>query len=184
MSTGATCARRPTIALIGIRGCGKTTVGRQLATILGGDLLDTDARIVQLAGKSIAAIFVEEGEAGFRRREREVISRISADPPAVVSVGGGAVLDDHNVETLRRTATVVWLTAPVETLWERIRGDETTAASRPPLTDRPGLKELEHLLSARASVYARAADFTVDTTGRTPLQVAEVILKELDTGTH
>ena len=73
---------------------------------------------------------------------------------------------------------MVWLTAPPDVLWQRISADEAAAASRPPLTDRPGLKELEHLLAVRSPAYQRAADLVVDTTGRTPRQVAEAILEK------
>ena len=176
MTTDGTQRLRATIALIGLRGCGKSTVGRQLAELLGGECVDTDEVLVRLAGKSVAAIFADEGEAGFRRREREVIAQIVAAPPKVVSVGGGAVLDERNVEALRRVATLVWLTAPVEVLWQRVSADRNTVTSRPALTDRPGLKELEHLLAVRSAVYRRAADLIVDTAGRTPFQATEAIV--------
>jgi shikimate kinase/GNAT superfamily N-acetyltransferase len=170
---------KPTIALIGLRGCGKSMVGRQLAELRGGECVDTDEVVVRLAGKSVAAIFADEGEAGFRRRERKVIAQVVAAPPTVVSVGGGAVLDERNVEALRRVATLVWLTAPVEVLWQRVSADRNTATSRPSLTDRPGLKELEHLLAVRSAAYQRAADLVMDTAGRTPSQVAEEVNKRL-----
>lgn len=167
------------IALIGLRGCGKSTVGRKLAELIGGDCLDTDEFIVQQAGKSISTIFGEEGEAGFRRREREAIAHVSANPPAVISVGGGAVLDEENVRVLEKAAVLVWLTAPADVLWRRVASDQATADSRPPLTDRGGREELEHLLAMRAPFYKQAADIVIDTQRSTPLEVAREIAARL-----
>ncbi|MDO8629388.1 MAG: type I 3-dehydroquinate dehydratase, partial [Phycisphaerales bacterium] len=104
------------VALVGFRGSGKTTVGRTLAEFLGGDCIDTDDLIVKAAGRTIADIFADEGEAGFRQREAEVIRWVVATPPAVLSVGGGAVLDERNVQALRSVAAIVWLTAPASVL--------------------------------------------------------------------
>lgn len=176
MTTGGAQHKRRCIALIGLRGSGKTTVGRQLADLLDGKCVDTDDLVVEQAGQSIAAIFAQEGEAGFRRREREAIKGLLATPPAVISVGGGAVLDERNVEALRRVATLVWLTAPPDVLWQRILSDRAGSESRPPLTDRIGRDEIEHLLAQRSPLYEQAADVAVDTTRRTPREVAEAII--------
>ncbi len=170
---------KPCVALIGLRGCGKSTVGRKLAELIGGDCVDTDDFIVQQAGKSISAIFHEEGEAGFRQREREAIAHVSANPPAVISVGGGAVLDEENVRVLKKAAVLVWLTAPAEVLWRRIASDQATADSRPPLTDRGAREELEHLLLERGPLYEQAADIVIDTQQSTPLEVARAIAATL-----
>lgn len=169
----------PSVALIGLRGSGKTAVGRELATLTGREHVDTDDVIVRQAGRSIADIFEAEGEAGFRRREREIIARVVQGPPTVLSVGGGAILDEENVRLLRGAATIVWLTAPVDVLWERIANDTATASARPALTDRSGIEELEHLLSERAPCYRRAADLAVDTTGGRPREVATQIAARL-----
>jgi shikimate kinase len=160
------------IALIGFRGCGKTTVGREIAKLIGGTHVDTDEVIAERAGHLIADIFETEGEAGFRRREADVVAQVFASPPDVVSVGGGAVLDEANIATIRAAATVVWLTAPPEVLFERISADPSTDATRPPLTDRPGLDEVKRLLAERNPLYARMADHMVDTSGRAPDEVA------------
>ena len=81
--------RKRSIALIGCRGSGKTTVGRALAARHGGTYVDTDETISERTGKSIATIFAEEGEGGFRRREHEAIARVVSAAPTVISVGGG-----------------------------------------------------------------------------------------------
>ncbi len=151
------------IALIGLRGSGKSTVGRALAELTGRSHIDTDELIVRRTGRSIAEIFAEEGESGFRRHEREVIAQVVANPPGIISVGGGAILDRQNVELLRGVAWIVWLTAPPEVLAARVCLDPRTAASRPPLTDHPGEDEIRRLLAERSACYERAADAIVDT---------------------
>jgi len=180
MTSRDTCARRGSIALIGLRGSGKTTVGRELAALLGGLCVDTDDLVVRHSGKSIDAIFEEEGEDGFRRRERDAVTRIITDPPAVISLGGGAVLDEENVRALRRVATLVWLTAPVEVLRQRIASDETSSESRPALTGLSGPEEVERLLRERSAFYERAADLVIDTSGNMPRAIARAVLTEID----
>lgn len=176
MSGEPTGSRRRTIALIGLRGSGKTTVGRILAGLLGGECIDADEVIQRESKLSISNIFEREGEEGFRRREREVIAKIASSPPAVVSVGGGAVLDEANAQVLASIATVVWLTAPAQVLWERISADPSSAGSRPSLTDLSGVAELEQLATQRHASYERAADLAVDTEGLSQSQVAQTIL--------
>ncbi|UCC31193.1 MAG: shikimate kinase [Phycisphaerales bacterium] len=171
---------KPSIALIGLRGCGKSAVGRELADLLGGECVDTDELIVERAGKSIAAIFAEEGEAGFRCREREAIKHAVANAPSVIPVGGGAIVDENNVRMLRQVATLVWLTAPPDVLWQRIASDEASKRYRPSLTDRAGPEEVEHLLAERSPLYERAADLIIDTTQSTPRAVAEAIAAQLN----
>lgn len=172
-------SEKRSIALIGLRGSGKSTVGRELASLLSGQCVDTDRLVVETAGKSIARIFEEEGEAGFRRRERDAIMQAVTTPPAVISVGGGAVLLEQNVRALRQVATIVWLTAPVDVLWKRICTDTTAADSRPPLTEHVGRAELEMLESERSHIYEDAADLNVDTSNRTIQEVAHAIATAL-----
>ena len=176
-------ADRPiSVSLIGMRGSGKTSVGRILATRLGAAFIDTDELIVRSAGRSIAEIFAQDGEAEFRRLEREVIASLDVHPPTVISVGGGAVLHRENVEALRQQTTVVWLTAPPDVLCSRIRSDGGTAGSRPPLTALDGVEELQRVLAERESLYETAADHAVSTVERSPGEVAEEILTELGLG--
>jgi shikimate kinase len=97
----------------------------------------------------------------------------------VISVGGGAVLSDQSVRALRHVATIVWLTAPIDVLWERISADTTAADSRPPLTEHSGRAELEVLESERLPMYEDVADLTVDTSNRTIREVAQAIATAL-----
>jgi 3-dehydroquinate dehydratase/shikimate dehydrogenase len=173
-SRGVAC-----LALIGMRGSGKTTVGRELGRLLGGTHVDTDEVIVQRAGRSIADIFATEGEAGFRRRESDVLREVLQSPPDVVSVGGGAVLDPDHVRLLRVAAEVVWLTASPDVLWQRIYNDPKTRQSRPALTGLAEVEELRQILQERRSLYERAADAVIDTTDRSPAQLAQDILKAI-----
>ncbi len=170
---------KPSIVLIGLRGCGKSSVGRRLSELVGGKYVDTDTLIAEQAGKSIAAMFEEEGEAGFRRREREMIARVASDQPAVMSVGGGAVLDARNTELLRVAGSLIWLTAPAEVLWERIQADPSTTGTRPALTRMSGLDEVEHLLGERKPFYESAADLAVETANRDPDNIAKEIIQRL-----
>ncbi len=167
--------RRLTIALVGMRGSGKTTVGRELATLLGGECIDTDDVIVRKTVKTIATIFSEVGENGFRQLEREVIDRLSQSAPAVLAVGGGAVLDPVNIERLRRVATLVWLKASPEVLWQRISNDPRSMENRPALTEHRGEDELRRVLAQREKVYRAVADLQVATEKRSPREVAVII---------
>lgn len=162
----------PCIVLIGMRGAGKTSVGRELARQLGVRFLDSDEEVSRVAGKSIAAIFAEEGEAGFRRRESQVIADIARKPPGVLSLGGGAVLVDANMMALQPLARFVWLTAPAEVLWDRISRDPATRSTRPPLSPLDGMAGLQAILDARKSVYRQWANLELSTAN---LGIDEVI---------
>lgn len=168
-----------TIALIGARGSGKTAVGKALASLLGGDHVDTDDLVVARAGKSIAAIFADHGEAAFRVLEVAAIVRAVSLAPSVISVGGGAVVDQTNTARLRAIATVVWLTAPPEDLNRRIQADARNVDARPPLTERCGIDETRELLAERTPSYEYAANMTVDTTDKMPETVAAEIVQRM-----
>jgi len=181
MTRASRHAEKPSVALIGFRGCGKSTVGRELSATLGWELVDTDDIIMAQACKSIARIFAEEGEPAFRDRERAVIQSLPAQPPKVICVGGGAMLDERNTIALRTIARIVWLSAPSTLLWNRINSDPTTAHTRPPLTSLSGLAEVEQLLARRTPIYERAADMTVPIFGKSPGEIAREIAESLTT---
>jgi shikimate kinase len=167
------------IFLIGYRGTGKTSVARELAGHLGRHWVDADDLIEQTAGKTIAAIFVEEGEAGFRELEARIVATLARKRATVVALGGGAVLRDDNRQAISATGPVVWLTASVDTILERVAADSATASRRPNLTVAGGRAEIEELLAVRTPHYRQCATLVVDTEGKTSAEVAEEIAAKL-----
>ncbi len=167
-------SRHPVIFLIGYRGTGKTTVARLLAERLGWKWVDADEALEKRAGLSIREIFAAEGEAGFRDLEERLLEELCRLENCVIATGGGVVLREANRRRLRQAGRVVWLTADAHTLYHRLEQCPTTAQRRPALTV-GGLAEIEELLSRRQPWYAACADWTVDTVGRSPEEVASVI---------
>lgn len=174
--TGDTPQPPRNIVLIGLRGSGKTAVGRQLAAILGWVRVDTDELIEERSGRSIAEVFAADGEAAFRKLEAELVADVARGERQIISVGGGAVLSEVNRAALRAAGICVWLTAPPEELHTRLQSDSRTATTRPPLTERAALDELRHLLEQRTPLYAALADHIVDTAGRSVAQVVDEVL--------
>lgn len=179
MSEEIPSRQKPCVALIGLRGCGKSAVGRLLASALRCAYIDTDELIVERAGLTISEIFVQQGEAAFRQIEREVIAGIPNDTHVVISLGGGAVLDQHNLDHLHPFSTIVWLQAPPEELSLRIGRDQSSTEMRPALTDKSVLEEIRQLAQERGHLYEQAADWSVSTSDRSPKQVAEEIQARL-----
>jgi shikimate kinase len=164
------------VVLIGLRGTGKTSVARLLAERLGWPWFDSDERIEALAGKSIARIFAEDGEEAFRDWESRAIAELAAHDRAVLALGGGAVVREANRQAIRAAGTVVWLQASPETLWRRIQQDRATAERRPNLTTSGGITEIIATSQAREKFYRQSADHQVDTQGKTPDEVAKLIV--------
>lgn len=167
-----------TITLIGYRGSGKSTVAVPLAARLGWDWADADTLIEQSAGCSIRDIFSNEGEAGFRRRERQAVQALLARDRCVVSAGGGAVLNEQTRREMRDAGPVVWLRAGLETLAARIDGDPATAERRPNLAG-GGPQEIAQLLAAREPLYRECASVVVDTDGATVEEIVDRICGQL-----
>ena len=148
--------------LVGMMGTGKSAVGRRLAARREIRFVDTDALIEAGAGKEIGEIWRQEGEEGFRWRERQALASIETDPEVIIATGGGAVLDSDNVALMRKTGTVVWLDADPSTLATRVG----QGRSRPLLADSdPGIRLLE-LAEERRSAYEAAAHHRVVNDGR------------------
>jgi shikimate kinase len=163
------------IALIGPRGSGKTTIARRLAEHLSWQWIDADDVLERRAGRSVRAIFAEEGETGFRDREAAVLRELCALPRHVIATGGGAVLREDNRNLLRMSARVVLLSADADTLWSRMIGDADTPERRPALLG-GGREEVEEILRRREALYRSCAHWTVSTAGRTVEQViAEIV---------
>ena len=170
--------------LVGMMGAGKTTVGRLVAERLARDFVDTDAEIEARTGKAIGAIFAAAGEQAFRDEECRLLGELALrTAPAVVSVGGGAVIDERNRAAMRGAGTVVWLRADPAVLAARTAGE---AADRPLLaaagTD-GATAALERLVEARRGWYEEVATVVVDVDELTPDEAASAVLGALGVGT-
>lgn len=140
------------VALVGMMGAGKTAVGRVLAQRLAVPFLDSDAAIEEAAQATIPEIFARDGEAFFRAREAEVIARLLSGPPAILSTGGGAFMQERVRELIRESGVALWLDADLATLWSRVRHRDT----RPLLQTADPHATLAALYEQRVPVYALA----------------------------
>jgi len=164
------------IALIGFMGTGKSRVGRELSKRLGMAFIETDSLIVERAGKPIAEIFKQDGEKEFRRLESEVVKEASNIKDAVISCGGGVVLNASSVESLRRSSVLFLLTASSEVILERITRD---GESRPLLNVQDRMKKINSLMEFRKTFYLKAADHVINTTDLELDQVVNNIIELL-----
>lgn len=161
------------IVLIGYRGTGKSTVGKVLAARLGRAAVSTDAEIVRRAGQTVPEIVAQYGWDHFRDLESTVCQNFAVLDGLIIDTGGGAVLRPQNVECLKRTGTVFWLTASVSTIASRIGRD----TQRPSLTGTKSfVEEIEEVLAVRTPKYQEAADQVVSTDGRSINQIVDAIL--------
>jgi shikimate kinase len=164
-----------TIALVGLMGVGKSSVGRRLARALGLPFRDADEEIELAAGRKVADIFAELGEPEFRAGEHRVIARLLRGPAHVLATGGGAYLHPETRKILRESALTVWLKCDLEILARRVARRD----SRPLLRDKDPMEVLQAQAEARYPVYAEA-DITVETGEASHLDSVDVILKALD----
>lgn len=141
-----------TVALVGMMGAGKSTIGRRLAGCIGVAFHDSDAEIETAAGCSIPEIFERFGESEFRTGERKVIARLLREPPHVMATGGGALLDPATRARLAADTFSIWLKAPVELLVARVERRH----SRPLLRHGDPRETIQRLLEEREPVYALA----------------------------
>jgi shikimate kinase len=167
---------RQGLALVGPRGTGKTTIGRILAERLGRPFLDADIELERMVGRSIAAIFAEEGEPSFRDWEERILAELTRRGPSVLATGGGVVLRPSNRQRLWAFGLVIWLRAEPEVLATRLLSDPRGLAGRPALTAAGTLAEIAAVAEARAPLYREVADLVIDTGGQTPSEVADAIL--------
>lgn len=166
-----------TIALVGLMGAGKSTVGRRLAQALDVTFSDADDEIIIAAGRPIADIFSERGEEEFRAGERRVIARLLDEPPRILATGGGAFMNPLTRIVLRQKAVTVWLRADIETLMARVlkRGE------RPLLKNDNPRQTMENLMKERYPIYAEA-DFIVDSIDGPHSQIVDRIIEVLIDG--
>lgn len=167
-----------TIALVGLMGVGKSTVGRRLAEALGRPFHDSDQEIEAAAGLSVADIFTTLGEDEFRRGEQAVIKRLLDEPPHVLATGGGAFLNAETRTLMRSKAVTVWLDADLETLWKRV----SKRSHRPLLRAADPKGVLSRLSKDRASIYAEA-DLTITSREGPHSVTVNAIVKALESWT-
>ena len=165
------------IVLVGFMGTGKSAVGRMLARRLKRRFADLDDRISREAGRSIPEIFAAEGEPGFRNREAEAVLWASGLKGAVVSAGGGAILDEANISRLRSSGVLICLRARPEVIARRALN---TLPVRPLLAGADPLAAIIELMKAREPHYAKA-DVSFDTSDHSVSEIAEQIIGWLET---
>ena len=168
LSLGSLCDLGPErrgerVALVGLRGAGKSSVGRRLALALEVPFVELDRRVEELAGMDLAEVFDLRGPDGFHLMEAEALEEVLAEGERVVIATGGSIVDaPENFERLRRTCRTVWLTAEPEDHYQRVveQGDQR------PMRDRPrAMEELREILLRRELAYSQC-DEQVDTSGR------------------
>lgn len=163
------------IALIGFMGTGKSSVGRLIADQLRFAFLDTDELIESRAGKSVSAIFADEGESAFRKMEASVVAELASHSRTVISTGGGVAAGPGNLDLLREHALVVCLWASPEKIWERVRGQ----THRPLLREADPLKKIRELLAVREPFY-KQADVLLNTDVRSVHEVVQQVLHQFN----
>ena len=163
------------IFLIGMMGAGKTTVGRLLANFLEKKFHDSDREIQKRTGVSIPLIFEIEGEAGFRKRETEMLSELVKTGNIVLATGGGAVLSAENREMLKRSGTVIYLRLTMEDLWRRTRHDK----NRPLLQTQDPRTKLTELYAQRDPLYRETAHIIVESGKRSARHLAQLLAQQL-----
>ncbi len=164
------------IFLVGPMGVGKTTIGSHLARKLKYDFVDSDTEIEKRTGASISLIFDIEGEEGFRKREAEMIKKLTQRRHIVLSTGGGSVLDEKSRQNLRSKGYVVYLKASVDILFERLK----KSRNRPLMETGDKQKVIEDLLAEREPLYLAVADITTATDGRSAQDVAREIFNQYE----
>lgn len=162
--------RKP-VLLIGMMGCGKSTVGRLLAERMRLPLIDLDEEIARAAGKTIPEIFAQEGEAGFRARETAALERALARGDGVIATGGGIVTRAENIRMMREKGVVVWLCRPLEDMIADVRQD-----TRPNLAGDKA-ERMRTLYGQRERLYAAAAHLSFD--NRMPAEESAKALQKL-----
>jgi shikimate kinase len=167
--------------LVGYRCTGKTSVGRLLSDALDWTFVDMDHELVTEAGMVIEEIVDSRGWKYFREREAQLLERLSRATRQVISTGGGVVTVPENIATMRGSGKVIWLHASPATIAKRMEADTDTARQRPPLHGNDSLAEIQEVFAERLPLYDEAMHLQVETDGLSQREVAEYILRWLET---
>ena len=164
------------LVLVGMRGTGKSSVGRVLSRQLGRSLIDTDEEIERASGQPIRDLFARFGEPGFRDLETEVLQLSIKTPGQILATGGGIVLCQANRRALRDYGFVVWLSTDPRVIVARLQADPEAASDRPALTPAGTLNEIAAVLAERSPLYRAVAHAIVDTADRRVEDVANAVV--------
>ncbi|MFB7140301.1 shikimate kinase [Gottfriedia sp. NPDC056225] len=157
------------VYLVGFMGCGKSTVGKELARRMNKKFIDLDEEIVIQTGKSIPELFNEYGESGFRDFETQILRNVSGKK-SVISTGGGIILRDENICCMKESGNIIYLETSIDVIFDRIHLD----SNRPNAVNRT-LEELTVLFQSREAQYKKA-DFKISTNNLTPIEIAMEII--------
>jgi shikimate kinase len=163
------------IVLAGFMYSGKSTIGELVARSTGRRLVDTDEMIERETGSTVSEIFAGRGESAFRDLERSVVERVAGGGDLVIALGGGALMDEANVEKVTETGVVYYLALDADEVVRRAAG-----SSGRPLLDGKSVEGVKRLLDGRRDAYLRAADLIVETAGREPGEIADEIARDFN----
>lgn len=165
------------IILIGYRCSGKTAAGKILAQKLKRQFVDLDEAIEALTGSDIKGLVSRKGWGYFRQIERQMIQTLTRSDNLVLATGGGVVMEPLNVTDLKANGLLVYLEADAKVLTQRMQSDQISGHIRPALTDHADpIREIETVLKERTPFYLDAGDFSINTSNRSPQEVAQAIL--------
>lgn len=159
------------IFLIGFMGAGKSTIAASLKEMLGMNLVEMDARIVEEQGITINEIFEKYGESHFRDIESQLILTLGEEGNTIVSCGGGVVVRPENTEYMKKNGVIVFLSATPETIYERVKDND----DRPILRGNMNVEYIAQLMEKRRALYEGAADIKIDTDGKNVTEICEEI---------
>lgn len=163
------------ILLIGFMGTGKTSVSLKLSELLNMKLIDTDGYIEKKENKSISEIFETNGEEFFRKCESETLIELSKEKNLLISCGGGIIVKEENIPIMKKQGKVVLLKATPESIYERVKNDNT----RPLLNNNMTIEHISNLMESRKEKYLKAADIIIDTDNKSIKEICQEIIKSI-----
>lgn len=170
---------KKSIAFIGYRATGKTTVGKMLALRLGWVFLDMDDLLVNRFGMTIKQWVEKYGWESFRFQEARLLREISLRSKIVLATGGGVVEKSENLEILKKNFFVIWLSCSVEEIVKRLAKDEKSIDNRPSLTGQGLLEEVQSVLDRREPLYREVSDVEISVDNKTPETIEQIVFRSI-----